>query len=93
MYFLCFSTANYCTFPLSASLHMELDEMKEAENIYRELLKRNPENWSYYRKVEECLKLGLFLPTNVSYLVHIFIRMRQSGGNLYSKCTISLISS
>jgi len=42
---------------LQASLHMELDEMKEAENIYRELLKRNPENWSYYRKVEECLKL------------------------------------
>ena len=36
--------------------------MKEAEDIYRDLLKRNPENWSYYRKVEECLKLGLFLP-------------------------------
>eukprot|EP00795_Rhopilema_esculentum_P000514 gene514-10194_t len=42
---------------LQASLHMELDQLKEAEEIYRGLLKRNPENWFYYRKIEECLKL------------------------------------
>eukprot|EP00112_Aurelia_sp_Birch-Aquarium-sp1_P001688 Seg1183.1 transcript_id=Seg1183.1/GoldUCD/mRNA.D3Y31 product="N-alpha-acetyltransferase 15 NatA auxiliary subunit" protein_id=Seg1183.1/GoldUCD/D3Y31 len=42
---------------LQATLHMELNEMKEAEDIYRGLLKRNPENWMYYRKIEECLRL------------------------------------
>lgn len=54
-----FYVANVLCFS-KATLHMELNELKEAKEIYRDLLKRNPENWSYYKKVEECLKLGLF---------------------------------
>ena len=50
-------TTNRMNF-FTATLHMELSEMKEAEDIYRGLLKRNPENWMYYRKIEECLRLG-----------------------------------
>eukprot|EP00794_Sanderia_malayensis_P006947 gene6947-7727_t len=42
---------------LQALLHIELGQLKEAEEIYRSLVKRNPENWMYYKKLEECLKL------------------------------------
>jgi len=38
-----------------ALLHMKLDNHTDAEKIYRELVKRNPENKLYYEGIEKCL--------------------------------------
>jgi len=38
-----------------ALLHMKLGNHSEAEKIYRELVKRNPENKLYYEGIEKCL--------------------------------------
>ena len=76
-------TTNRMNF-FTATLHMELNEMKEAEDIYRGLLKRNPENWMYYRKIEECLRLGnSFFDISVSQQVCNFLHVKvgpQGGG-------------
>merc|ERR1719204_480309 len=40
---------------IKASLHMELGNAEDAEDIYRDLVKRNPENGSYYEGIEKCL--------------------------------------
>lgn len=37
---------------------MELKELKQAEGIYRDLIKRNPENHYYYKQLELALQLG-----------------------------------
>ena len=40
---------------ISASLLMKLGSAEKAEEIYRDLVKRNPENSSYYEGIEYCL--------------------------------------
>uniref|UniRef100_A0A2P2HYW5 N-alpha-acetyltransferase 15, NatA auxiliary subunit-like n=1 Tax=Hirondellea gigas TaxID=1518452 RepID=A0A2P2HYW5_9CRUS len=42
---------------LRGELYLRLDQPKEAEKFYRTLIKRNPENMSYYLKLEEALQL------------------------------------
>ena len=42
----------------SGSLHLELNNLKEAEKVYKELLRRNPENKAYYEGLEKSLQLG-----------------------------------
>ena len=39
-----------------ASQLLKLNKNDEAESIYRELVKRNPENNAYYAGVEKCLE-------------------------------------
>ncbi|CAI4230760.1 unnamed protein product [Auanema sp. JU1783] len=36
----------------------ELGKLEDAERVWRQLIERNPENLSYYVKLEECLGLG-----------------------------------
>jgi len=40
---------------IKASLHLKLGHHDEAEEIYRKLVKRNPENGLYYEGIEKCL--------------------------------------
>lgn len=40
---------------LKASLMMQLDKPDKAEEVYRQLVKRNPENVLYYEGIEKCL--------------------------------------
>lgn len=49
---------HYCITP--GSLLLELKEFKEAERIYRDLLRRNPENKHYYQELEKALQLGKY---------------------------------
>ena len=35
-----------------------MGQLKEAELYYRELIHRNPENYCYFAKLEQCLELG-----------------------------------
>lgn len=37
-------------------LLLKLDRASEAAEVYRRLLERNPENWSYYQGLEKALK-------------------------------------
>ena len=37
---------------------MKLGDLNQAEGIYRDLIKRNPENHQYYKQLEMVLKLG-----------------------------------
>ena len=56
-----------CT-PLSLSLSLSvtnaaeilysLNRVSEAECLYRDLIHRNPENYYYFEKLEECIALG-----------------------------------
>ncbi|KHJ95640.1 tetratricopeptide repeat protein [Oesophagostomum dentatum] len=39
------------------SILMKLGRMEEAENVYRQLIDRNPENIDYYSRLERCLGL------------------------------------
>lgn len=38
---------------------MQLDRTEDALALYYELLERNPENWSYYKALEDALKPGM----------------------------------
>lgn len=49
---------HYCITP--GSLLLELKQFKEAERIYRDLLRRNPENKHYYQELEKALQLGKY---------------------------------
>ncbi|KAK5978049.1 NMDA receptor-regulated protein 1 [Trichostrongylus colubriformis] len=40
------------------SILMDLGRMEDAEKVYRQLIDRNPENISYYDRLETCLGLG-----------------------------------
>jgi len=40
---------------IKALLYMKLGQAKKAEDIYRDLVKRNPENTLYYEGIEQCL--------------------------------------
>lgn len=40
-----------------ASVFVENGQMREAEQIYRELVHRNPSNYFYLEQLEKCLKL------------------------------------
>ena len=41
-----------------AEIFLESGRLVEAEVCYRDLIYRNPENYSYYESLEKCLKLG-----------------------------------
>ena len=41
-----------------AEIFLESGRLVEAEVYYRDLIYRNPENYSYYENLEKCLKLG-----------------------------------
>lgn len=41
-------------------LFLRLQKQKDAEDIYRIMLDRNPENHAYYVGLENALKLGMF---------------------------------
>ena len=43
---------------IPGSLHLELNRFKDAEKVYRDLLRRNPENRLYYQELEKSLQLG-----------------------------------
>ena len=50
-----------------------MDNHKEqAAKIYEELIERNPDNIFYYKKLEECLDLSMFLLRN-NYIQIFFI--------------------
>ncbi|XP_020618730.1 N-alpha-acetyltransferase 15, NatA auxiliary subunit-like isoform X1 [Orbicella faveolata] len=42
---------------IKGSLFLEMNHFKEAEKVFRELLRRNPENRSYYQELEKSLQL------------------------------------
>lgn len=42
---------------IRGSLHLELKNLREAEKVFRELLRRNPENNWYYHELERSLEL------------------------------------
>jgi len=46
------------SFSPSGSLFLEMNHFKEAEKVFRELLRRNPENTTYYQELEKSLQLG-----------------------------------
>ena len=46
---------------LPGELMLNLDRLEEATQVYRSLLERNPENWSYYHGLEKALKPGRLL--------------------------------
>lgn len=37
---------------------LKLNRLKEAAEVYRRLLERNPENWAYYEGLEKALRPG-----------------------------------
>ncbi|XP_048826423.1 N-alpha-acetyltransferase 15, NatA auxiliary subunit a [Brienomyrus brachyistius] len=41
---------------MKGELLIQLDRLDEATEVYRQLLERNPENWSYYHGLEKALK-------------------------------------
>ncbi|EDO40471.1 predicted protein, partial [Nematostella vectensis] len=59
---------------VQGQIFIELGERSKAEAIYRDLIKRNPENHSYYKRLEEALglteeedRLNLYLQYNSLY--------------------------
>ena len=44
--------------PLVAEILLNRGERASAELLYRDLLLRNPENYSYYENLEKCLDLS-----------------------------------
>ena len=42
----------------TAKLYLKMGRYSEAEDLYRDLLDRNPECWEYYTKLEESVKPG-----------------------------------
>lgn len=45
----------------TGELLLNLECMEEAGEVYRQLLERNPENWSYYRGLEKALSPGTWI--------------------------------
>jgi len=43
---------------LTAELLLKLGRHREAAEIYKELINRNPENWGHYKGLEEATKPG-----------------------------------
>ena len=54
----------------SGSLHLELNHLKEAEKVFKELLRRNPENKWYYQELEKSLQLGKLFVVDVICISH-----------------------
>jgi len=50
-------------------LLLKLDRAGEATEVYRRLLERNPENWSYYQGLEKALKPSKHIILNPANLV------------------------
>lgn len=42
---------------LKADLMFKLNRLTDAENLYRQLIKRNPENRTYYNALTNCLRI------------------------------------
>jgi tetratricopeptide (TPR) repeat protein len=59
-----------------ASLYLQLNRVKEAEEAYRQLLDVNPDNYSYYEGLQKCLGLSphgkYYSPEQVEKLVQIY---------------------
>lgn len=53
----------YDLLELKASIHMKMGELKEASKVYRMLIKRNPDNFTYYRLLE--ISLGIHGDNNL----------------------------
>jgi len=60
VYKLCRSALSnlYVCYISTGQVFLKLERLEEAANIYYGLLERSPENWAYYRGLEEALKLG-----------------------------------
>lgn len=43
---------------VKGELLIKLGDLQQAQGIYRDLIKRNPENHYYYKQLEMVLKLG-----------------------------------
>ena len=54
----------------SGSLHLELNHLKEAEKVFKELLRRNPENKWYYQELEKSLQLGKLFVVDAICISH-----------------------
>ena len=44
-------------FPV-AEIYLASGKLLDAEDCYRDLINRNPENYGYYSQLEKCLKFG-----------------------------------
>ena len=42
----------------SGEILLSLDRRDEAANVYLDLIKRNPENWAYYKGLEDSVRPG-----------------------------------
>ena len=58
---------------LSAQLYLKLDRLKDAEEEYRKLLKRNPDNRQYYFGLEEARGL-----TSEDQKLQLYAELRES---------------
>ena len=38
-----------------------MDRRDEAANVYLDLINRNPENWAYYKGLEDSVKPGMII--------------------------------
>ena len=76
-------------FSSPASLHLELGQFEEAEKIYRDLLRRNPENHSYYKGLEGALRAGTVSDDN--YYSHQQAICRLLGPSPFHSSNLSQI--
>ena len=70
---------------------MELGNAEDAEDIYRDLVKRNPENGSYYEGIEKCLAAKSPDGICESLYIKIFVNL-VSMFLLWCRSSISMLS-
>ena len=54
--------------PISGELLMKLDRRDEAATVYLDLINRNPENWNYYKGLEDAVRPGMI---TVNHCIHV----------------------
>ena len=52
------STHAFILTSFSGEILLSLDRRDEAANVYLDLIKRNPENWAYYKGLEDSVRPG-----------------------------------
>ncbi|KAG1671753.1 N-alpha-acetyltransferase 15, NatA auxiliary subunit [Nymphon striatum] len=57
---------------IKAELNIKLIKLEEGEKLYRELIDRNPENWSYYSGLEQALE-----PANVEDRLKMYTELQE----------------
>ena len=66
-----------------------MDRRDEAANVYLDLINRNPENWAYYKGLEDSVKPGMIIHIKTFFTPGTCLELECTGLHL-SYCTLSV---